>query len=103
MFFGSFAWSFVFVSLPFHIHRVSTLDSAATLRWTGWIIGITCARDGPDRAGLGPLRSARQPQGVLRGGRGAAGARLLRDGAGAHASRAVLRPAHPGRDGRGVD
>jgi len=41
MFFGSFAWSFVFVSLPFHIQRVSTLDSAATLRWTGWIVGIT--------------------------------------------------------------
>src|SRR5438309_4168764 len=41
MFFGSFAWSFVFVSLPFHIHRVSTLDPTATLRWTGWIIGIT--------------------------------------------------------------
>jgi MFS family permease len=40
-FFGSFAWSFVFVSLPFHIQRVSTLDPAATLRWTGWIIGIT--------------------------------------------------------------
>lgn len=41
MFFGSFAWSFTFVSLPFHIQRVSTLDPAATLRWTGWILGIT--------------------------------------------------------------
>jgi MFS family permease len=41
MFFGSFAWSFVFVSLPFHIQRVSTLDPTATLRWTGWIVGIT--------------------------------------------------------------
>ena len=41
MFFGSFAWSFVFVSLPFHIQRVSTLDATATLRWTGWIVGIT--------------------------------------------------------------
>jgi DHA1 family multidrug resistance protein-like MFS transporter len=41
MFFGSFAWSFVFVSLPFHIQRVSTLEPTATLRWTGWIIGIT--------------------------------------------------------------
>jgi len=38
MFFGSFAWSFVFVSLPFHIQRVSTLEPAATLRWTGWIV-----------------------------------------------------------------
>jgi DHA1 family multidrug resistance protein-like MFS transporter len=41
MFFGSFAWSFVFVSLPFHIQRVSTLEPSATLRWTGWIVGIT--------------------------------------------------------------
>ena len=41
MFFGSFAWSFVFVSLPFHIQRVSTLDATSTLRWTGWILGIT--------------------------------------------------------------
>lgn len=41
MFFASFAWSFVFVSLPFYIHDISTLDEAATLRWTGWIIGIT--------------------------------------------------------------
>ena len=41
MFFGSFAWSFVFVSLTFHIQRVSSLGPAATLRWTGWIVGIT--------------------------------------------------------------
>jgi len=41
MFFGSFAWSFVFVSLPFHIQRISPLDPASTLRWTGWILGIT--------------------------------------------------------------
>jgi MFS family permease len=41
MFLGSFAWSFVFVSLPFHIQRVSTADPATTLQWTGWIIGVT--------------------------------------------------------------
>jgi MFS transporter, DHA1 family, multidrug resistance protein len=41
MFFGSFAWSFVFVSLPFHIQAISTGDESATLRWTGWIVGIT--------------------------------------------------------------
>ena len=41
MFFGSFAWSFVFVSLPFHIQRLSPLDETATLRWTGWILGIS--------------------------------------------------------------
>src|ERR1700730_16481675 len=41
MFFGSFAWSFVFVSLPFYIQKISTVDAAATLRWTGWILGIS--------------------------------------------------------------
>lgn len=41
LFLGSFAWSFVFVSLPFYIHRISPLDEAATLRWTGWILGVS--------------------------------------------------------------
>ncbi len=41
MFFGSFAWSFVYVSLPFHIQAISTTDPVATLRWTGWILGIS--------------------------------------------------------------
>ena len=40
MFLGTFAWSFVFVSLPFHIQSISTRDAAATLTWTGWILGI---------------------------------------------------------------
>ncbi|OGL08906.1 MAG: hypothetical protein A3I17_04055 [Candidatus Rokubacteria bacterium RIFCSPLOWO2_02_FULL_72_37] len=41
MFCGSFAWSFVYVSLPFHIQTITTLDATATLRWTGWILGIS--------------------------------------------------------------
>jgi DHA1 family multidrug resistance protein-like MFS transporter len=41
MFFGSFAWSFVFVSLPFYIQKISTVDAASTLRWTGWILGVS--------------------------------------------------------------
>jgi DHA1 family multidrug resistance protein-like MFS transporter len=41
MLLGTFAWSFVYVSLPFHIQRMSSLDPAATLRWTGWILGIS--------------------------------------------------------------
>jgi MFS family permease len=41
MFFGTFAWSFVYVSLPFHIQRMSTWEATATLRWTGWILGIS--------------------------------------------------------------
>jgi hypothetical protein len=35
MLIGTFAWSFVYVSLPFHIQKMSSLDPAATLRWTG--------------------------------------------------------------------
>lgn len=41
MLIGTFAWSFVFVSLPFHIQAISTVDEASTLRWTGWILGIS--------------------------------------------------------------
>src|SRR5262249_32784257 len=41
LFLGTFAWSFVFVSLPFYIHRMSTFDEASTLSWTGWILGIS--------------------------------------------------------------
>jgi len=41
MFFGTFSWSFVYISLPFHIQAMTTWDEAAALRWTGWIIGIT--------------------------------------------------------------
>lgn len=41
MFFGTFSWSFVYISLPFHVHDISTWDAMATLRWTGWILGIT--------------------------------------------------------------
>ena len=41
MLIGTFAWSFVYVSLPFHIQRMSPLEPAATLRWTGWILGVS--------------------------------------------------------------
>ena len=41
MFLGSFAWSFAFISLPFYIQSISAYDSAATLRWSGWILGIS--------------------------------------------------------------
>src|SRR5260370_7450218 len=41
MLIGTFAWSFIYVSLPFHIQKMSTLDPAATLRWTGWILGVS--------------------------------------------------------------
>ena len=41
MLLGTVAWSFVSVSLPFHVRAISDLDAAATLRWTGWILGVT--------------------------------------------------------------
>ena len=41
MFLTSFAWSLVYVGLPFYAERVSTVGVAATLAWTGWIMGIT--------------------------------------------------------------
>ena len=41
MFVGSFAWSFVHVSLPFYIQDLSRFDAATTLRWTGFILGIS--------------------------------------------------------------
>jgi len=41
MFLGTFSWSFVYVSLPFYIGTISQGDAASTLRWTGWILGIS--------------------------------------------------------------
>ena len=41
MFSGTVAWSFVSVSLPFHVRAISDVDAVATLRWTGWILGVT--------------------------------------------------------------
>jgi DHA1 family multidrug resistance protein-like MFS transporter len=41
MFLGSFAWSFVYVSLPFYVEKLSPNDPASALRWTGWILGIS--------------------------------------------------------------
>jgi len=35
MFRGTFAWSFVYVSLSFHIRAISPLDATATLTWMG--------------------------------------------------------------------
>jgi MFS family permease len=41
MFLGSFAWSFAFISLPFYVQAISPYDASTTLRWTGWILGIS--------------------------------------------------------------
>lgn len=41
LFFATSAWSFVYVSLPFYVQQISTADPVSTLRWTGWILGIS--------------------------------------------------------------
>src|SRR5947209_18981912 len=37
----SFAWSFVYIGLPFYIEHITTVGASATLAWTGWILGVT--------------------------------------------------------------
>jgi MFS family permease len=37
----SFTWSSVYFGIPFYVERISRLDPAATVAWTGWILGIT--------------------------------------------------------------
>jgi MFS family permease len=39
----AFALNFMFVFLPFYIRSVSPMDEAATLRWTGLILGAAAA------------------------------------------------------------
>ena len=39
----AFALNFMFVFLPFYVHAISPLDEAATLRWTGLIVGAASA------------------------------------------------------------
>lgn len=39
----AFALNFMFVFLPFYVHAISALDEAATLRWTGLIVGSASA------------------------------------------------------------
>jgi len=41
VFLVSFAWSYVYVGLPFYVDHITTVGPTATLAWTGWILGIT--------------------------------------------------------------
>src|SRR5438477_8058139 len=65
MFLGSFAWSFVYVSLPFHIQRVSTWDAMSTLRWTGWILGISPLATVATAPFWGRIAGRRDPKGFF--------------------------------------
>ena len=102
MLLGTFAWSFVYVSLPFHIQKMSTLDAAATLRWTGWVLGISPLITVITAPISGRHRRAHRSQARLHRGAGVPGAGLPRHGARAHAARDAGGPRAPGLDGRGV-
>ena len=65
MFLGSFAWSFVYVSLPFHIQHVSTWDAISTLRWTGWILGISPLATVATAPFWGHIAGQRDPKGFF--------------------------------------
>ena len=62
MLLGTFAWSFVYVSLPFHIQKISTLDEVSTLRWTGWILGISPLATVVTAPWLGRIGGRRNPK-----------------------------------------
>ena len=103
MFLGSFAWSFAFISLPFYIQSISPYDPATTLRWAGWILGVSSlvtVLTSPAWGRVGERGNPRTQYLLVQvfQGRGVHG-----DGDRPHAPAAPRRPAHPGRDGRGVD
>ena len=80
MFFGSFAWSFVFVSLPFHIQRVSTLDPSAGI--TSLVTVLTALIWGRDAARGNPkaccAMGAASTLGFIMVGRGVEGGAVRR-------------------------
>src|SRR5262245_4829450 len=41
MFLVSFAWSSVYVGLPFYVERITRTQPDTTIAWTGWILGIS--------------------------------------------------------------
>src|SRR5262245_54115950 len=41
MFLVSFAWSSVYVGLPFYVERITRAEPSTTIAWTGWILGIS--------------------------------------------------------------
>jgi MFS transporter, DHA1 family, multidrug resistance protein len=59
---GNFAWSFVQVTLPFYIKDISPYDTATTLRWIGWILGVTGLVTVPSAAVWGWLAARVSPK-----------------------------------------
>jgi MFS family permease len=64
----AFALNFMFVFLPFYIRAVSDLDEAATLRWTGLILGAAAATATFGSAFWGSLSDRFSPKGLFERG-----------------------------------
>ena len=67
VFLGSFAWSFVYVELPFYAGRLTTYDVGPTLAWTGWILGITSLVSVVSTPVWGRYSDQHDPRGILVG------------------------------------
>jgi len=64
----AFALNFMFVFLPFYVHAISPLDEAATLRWTGLIVGAASAMATFGSAFWGNLTDRFSPKSLLERG-----------------------------------
>ena len=67
VFLGSFAWSFVYVELPFYAARLITYDVGPTLAWNGWILGITSLVSVVSTPVWGRYSDQHDPRGILVG------------------------------------
>ena len=64
----AFALNFMFVFLPFYVQAISPLDEAATLRWTGLIVGAASAMATFGSAFWGNLTDRFSPKGLFERG-----------------------------------
>jgi len=64
----AFALNFMFVFLPFYVQTISPLDEAATLRWTGLIVGAASAMATFGSAFWGNLTDRFSPKGLFERG-----------------------------------
>ena len=67
-FFLAFALNFMLVFLPFYVHRISTFEEAATLRWLGLIMGAAPAVATFGSTFWGRLTSRFGPKGLFERG-----------------------------------
>jgi DHA1 family multidrug resistance protein-like MFS transporter len=67
-FFLAFALNFMLVFLPFYVHRISTVEEAATLRWIGLIVGAAPAMATFGSGFWGRLTDRFSPKGLFERG-----------------------------------